>query len=38
MKRQEVLAASLRESGVLLERYTKGFDDTNHVKQAEKAA
>jgi len=33
MTRQQLLAASIRESRMLLMRYAKGFDDTNHVVQ-----
>lgn len=33
MTRQQLLAASIRESRMLLMRYAKGFDDTNHTAQ-----
>ncbi|HEY7088371.1 MAG TPA: DinB family protein [Tepidisphaeraceae bacterium] len=34
MTRQQVLADCIRETRPLLARYLKGFDDTNHTKQA----
>jgi hypothetical protein len=34
MTRQQVLAESIRDSRFLLVRYLKGFDDSNHTKQA----
>jgi hypothetical protein len=34
MTRQQLLAEAVRESRNLLARYLKGFDDTNHTKQA----
>jgi DinB family protein len=34
MTRQQILADCVRESRVLLVRYLKGFDDSNHTKQA----
>ena len=34
MTRQQLLAESVRDSGYLLVRYLKGFDDSNRTKQA----
>jgi len=34
MTRQQILADCVRESRILLVRYLKGFDDSNHTRQA----
>jgi hypothetical protein len=34
MDRREILARGVEESGRLLARYFRGFDDSNHVRQA----
>src|SRR5438105_1042681 len=35
MTSQETLSDAVRESRVLITRYFKGFDDTNHTRQAQ---